>query len=298
VKEKRLWQRYIYLWINYALFEELEAEDGEKCREVYTQCLRIIPHGKFSFSKIWIMYANFELRQQNLDAARAVFGNAMGRAPKPSIFEAYISTEQLLGNMDRCRVIYEKYLQFDPSNVEAWVKFTELEHSLGELERSRAIFELAAKQPILDMPEMLWKAYIDFEISEEEYDKVRGPGLIVRERRWGREGFASGPACRRRQWAFVTRHSCVAAGGGGRPADCRFTGAGALRAAAGAHQARQSLHLLGSVRVGRRRGRASSQGLPGCQHALQGCGRRAQGGTHFLVPSMQLPRARVWGGQA
>jgi tetratricopeptide (TPR) repeat protein len=174
VKEKKLWQRYIYLWINYALFEELEADDGERCREVYKQCLRIIPHAKFSFSKIWIMHANFELRQQNLDAARAVFGNAMGRAPKPSIFEAYISTEQLLGNMDRCRVIYEKHLQFDPSNVEAWVKFTELEHSLGELERSRAIFELAVNQPMLDMPEMLWKAYIDFEISEQEYDKV-GP---------------------------------------------------------------------------------------------------------------------------
>ena len=24
--EKRYWQRYIYLWINYALFEELEAK--------------------------------------------------------------------------------------------------------------------------------------------------------------------------------------------------------------------------------------------------------------------------------
>ena len=25
--EKRYWRRYIYLWINYALFEELEAKD-------------------------------------------------------------------------------------------------------------------------------------------------------------------------------------------------------------------------------------------------------------------------------
>ena len=173
VKEKKVWRRYIYLWINYALFEELEAEDAEKCREVYKQCLRIIPHGKFSFSKIWTMCANFEIRQQNLDAARSVFGNAMGRAPKPKVFEAYIYMEQLLGNMDRCRVIYEKYLQFDPSNVAAWIKFTELEHSLGELDRSRAIFELAVNQPLLDMPEMLWKSYIDFEISEEEYGRVR-----------------------------------------------------------------------------------------------------------------------------
>jgi len=53
------------------------------------------------------------------------------------------------------------------------VKYTELEHSLGELERARALFELAAGQPLLDMPELLWKSYIDFEIAEEEYDRVR-----------------------------------------------------------------------------------------------------------------------------
>jgi crooked neck len=44
---------------------------------------------------------------------------------------------------------------------------------LGEQDRCRAIFELAIGQPVLDMPELLWKAYIDFEISEEEYEKTR-----------------------------------------------------------------------------------------------------------------------------
>jgi crooked neck len=33
--EKRFWQRYIYLWIKYALFEELDAGDMDKAREVY-----------------------------------------------------------------------------------------------------------------------------------------------------------------------------------------------------------------------------------------------------------------------
>jgi hypothetical protein len=28
-------------------------------------------------------------------------------------------------------------------------------------------------QSLLDMPELLWKAYIDFEIAEEEFDNVR-----------------------------------------------------------------------------------------------------------------------------
>lgn len=50
--EKRYWQRYIYLWINYALFEELEAQDMERTREVYRACLKLIPHKAFTFAKV------------------------------------------------------------------------------------------------------------------------------------------------------------------------------------------------------------------------------------------------------
>lgn len=44
---------------------------------------------------------------------------------------------------------------------------------MGDADRSRAIYELAINQPRLDMPEVLWKAYIDFEIEQEEYDNTR-----------------------------------------------------------------------------------------------------------------------------
>ena len=35
------------------------------------------------------------------------------------------------------------------------------------------MFELAITQPKLDMPEVLWKAYIDFEIEQEEFNNTR-----------------------------------------------------------------------------------------------------------------------------
>jgi len=38
---------------------------------------------------------------------------------------------------------------------------------------SRSIFELTINQPDLDMPEVIWKAYIDFELSEAEYGHAR-----------------------------------------------------------------------------------------------------------------------------
>lgn len=34
-KDKEFWRRYIYLWIYYALYEELEAKDFERTRQVY-----------------------------------------------------------------------------------------------------------------------------------------------------------------------------------------------------------------------------------------------------------------------
>lgn len=35
IAEKRFWRRYIYLWINYALFEELEAQDYERVGSLF-----------------------------------------------------------------------------------------------------------------------------------------------------------------------------------------------------------------------------------------------------------------------
>ncbi|KAM7494323.1 hypothetical protein LguiB_028932 [Lonicera macranthoides] len=171
--EKRYWQRYIYLWINYALYEELDAEDMERTRDVYSECLKLIPHEKFSFAKIWLLAAQFEIRQLNLKGSRLILGNAIGKAPKDKIFKKYIEIELQLGNIDRCRKLYEKYLEWSPENCYAWSKYAELERSLSETERTRAIFELAIAQPALDMPELLWKAYIDFEISEGEFERTR-----------------------------------------------------------------------------------------------------------------------------
>jgi crooked neck len=78
VEEKRYWKRYIYLWIYYAVFEELQAEDIDKTREVYSRCLQVIPHKVFTFGKIWIHAAQFEVRQKNLTGARKILGRAIG----------------------------------------------------------------------------------------------------------------------------------------------------------------------------------------------------------------------------
>ena len=70
---------------------------------------------------------------------------------------SYIEMEVQLGEIDRVRTLYQKFLEWAPANCSAWCKFADLERSLGELHRARAIFELAIAQPLLDMPEQIWK---------------------------------------------------------------------------------------------------------------------------------------------
>ncbi|XP_025829657.1 protein crooked neck [Agrilus planipennis] len=172
-KEKQYWRRYIYLWINYALFEELDAQDHERTADVYKACLELIPHKTFTFSKIWLLFAQFQIRQKDLKAARRILGTGIGMCPRDKLFRGYIDLEIQLREFDRCRILYEKFLEFGPENCVTWIKFAELEALLGDYERARAIYELAINQPLLDMPELLWKSYIDFEISQDETEKAR-----------------------------------------------------------------------------------------------------------------------------
>lgn len=173
ITDKRYWKRYIYLWIKYALFEELTTKDIERARGVYQACLKVIPHNNFTFGKIWIMYAEFELRQQNLDKARSILGEGIGRCPKKNIFNSYISIEYQLGEFNRCRKIYQKLLENFSSDTKSWHDYASLENKLDEYERAKKIYELGINQEILDEPQNLWHNYIQFELKRNNYENVR-----------------------------------------------------------------------------------------------------------------------------
>ena len=51
-KEKRFWRRYIYFWIYYAIYLEVDADDIEKARDVYNRCIQAIPNKQFTFGKV------------------------------------------------------------------------------------------------------------------------------------------------------------------------------------------------------------------------------------------------------
>lgn len=171
--EKRYWRRYMFFWYNYAAFEEIVAQDLGRTQAIYEKALETVPHKLFSFSKLWRYYALFEVRRLNLDKARKILGTAIAKCGRQSIFRAYIDMELQLGNVDRARKLYEKFIETNPQNCSAWINYAKLEQSLEEMERCRGIYELAISQNVLDMPELVWKAYIDSEIEQGNTGKVR-----------------------------------------------------------------------------------------------------------------------------
>jgi len=127
----------------------------------------------FTFAKLWVLAAQVHVRRKDLNSARRLLGQALGRCPKPKLFSSYIDLEMGLGEVDRARTLYSKLVEWSPESCSAWSKFASLEASLGETARARALLELAVSQPALDAPELLWKHFIDFEISKRKRRRAR-----------------------------------------------------------------------------------------------------------------------------
>ena len=96
----------------------------------------MIPHKRFTFAKLWLMFAHFEIRQSQLTAARKLLGQAIGMCPKDKLFKEYIELEMKLFEFTRCRQLYTKYIEFNGTNTQTWIKFAELERGLDDLERA------------------------------------------------------------------------------------------------------------------------------------------------------------------
>lgn len=89
-----------------ALCDEHDVEDTVRTRDLYRESQKLIPPNKFSFAKILILAAQFEIRRKYLKAAWFILGNPIGFAPKHKIFRKYIKIELQLGNIDCSKTLY------------------------------------------------------------------------------------------------------------------------------------------------------------------------------------------------
>uniref|UniRef100_A0A665UMZ9 Pre-mRNA-splicing factor Syf1/CRNKL1-like C-terminal HAT-repeats domain-containing protein n=1 Tax=Echeneis naucrates TaxID=173247 RepID=A0A665UMZ9_ECHNA len=182
IQEKRHWRRYIYLWINYGLYEELEVKDPERTRQVYQACLDLIPHKKFTFAKIWLLYAQFEIRQKNLQGARKVMVRLSKRAMTAVLWKSYIDFEIEQEEFENTRNLYKRLLQ-RTQHVKVWISYAKFELSIDtadRLQKCRQIYEEANKgmRSCEEKEErlMLLESWKDFEMefgSDSTRERVR-----------------------------------------------------------------------------------------------------------------------------
>lgn len=185
-----LWRRYIMFWIRYALWEEFGNNNIDTARRVWNDCLKIIPHKQFSFAKVWVGYAEFELRNSGVEGLpkfRKILGRAIGQTstlrPKTKIFKYYVEFEKKLGEWDRVRLLFQKWLETAISTdypAESTLQnYLEFESSLEESDRCDVILtvanNLAKNEEIsgsLDRARVFGIS-VDFYKDEMKYDKVR-----------------------------------------------------------------------------------------------------------------------------
>ncbi|EDO08038.1 tetratricopeptide repeat (TPR) domain containing protein [Babesia bovis T2Bo] len=170
VDDRRLWRRYSYLWVGYAIFSELTLQQLDRAVAVYRKALQVLPK---DFAKFYILLAELYLRQGDLDSMRKTFGLGLGQCKKPKLFETYAQIELKLGNLDRCRHIHAKYIETWPFKPESWLSFIELELMLNERKRVRGLCEAAIAMDQMDMPETVWNRYIEIEREWQQYAHVR-----------------------------------------------------------------------------------------------------------------------------
>ncbi|KAF6072377.1 hypothetical protein FOB64_000420 [Candida albicans] len=127
-------------------------------REIWNNCLKVIPHKSFTFAKVWIGYSEFELRnsEDGLAKARKILGRAIGQTsinkPKIKIFKYYIDLEKKLGDWNRVRLLFQKWLEVSlltTSSSELVIeKYVEFESSIEEYDRYPKIYRaLLDKDP-------------------------------------------------------------------------------------------------------------------------------------------------------
>nr|GEU92598.1 crooked neck-like protein 1 [Tanacetum cinerariifolium] len=172
-EEKRYWQRYIYLWINYSLYEEICAQDISRTRDVYNKCLKLLPHKSSPFRKRGYLRLTLKLDSQ--------------------VFLEYIDFEIAEGKFERTRRLYKRLLDRF-KHFMLWISYTLFEASAFEevqlqgdvlqeqrqlcVRRVRRVFENAIDYHKTSPPElkeemaMLLEEWLKMECSFGELDDM------------------------------------------------------------------------------------------------------------------------------
>ena len=132
-------QEYIPLWIKYAEFET-RNENLSSARNIWDRATTILPR----IDQFWLKYVEMEILLQDYHRARDVFERWMRWSPSPKAWNSYLRMERRFHgeeSYNRVRGIFQRYLQVHPT-VQTWVKYALWEEqTVHDIDRARQVYD-------------------------------------------------------------------------------------------------------------------------------------------------------------
>jgi pre-mRNA-splicing factor SYF1 len=161
VDPKKSYGKFHELWIQFALFYAAN-DDIDTCREIFEKAVEVDFKNVNDLADVWIAYSDFELEMNEFDRAISV----LNRAVTPLKLKVNYYDKDL-----SCQVRLYKCLKL-------WQHYLDLEESMGNVERTRALYERILDLKIAN-PQMIINYAIFLEENKyfEESFKVYEKGV-------------------------------------------------------------------------------------------------------------------------
>ncbi|KAL6841877.1 hypothetical protein ACP4OV_028389 [Aristida adscensionis] len=167
------------IWVTYLtkFVQRYKRSKIERARELFQEAVQQAPPEEKK--AIYLQWAKLEEDYGLAKRAMNVYDEAVRAVPnseRMSMYEIYIARAAELFGVPRTRQIYEQAIESglpDRDVLTMCMKFAELERSLGEIDRSRAIYVHASNYADPNTHSDFWKKWNDFEIQHGNEDTFR-----------------------------------------------------------------------------------------------------------------------------
>ncbi|KAG2647145.1 pre-mRNA-splicing factor SYF1-like [Panicum virgatum] len=166
------------IWVTYLtkFVQRYKRSKLERARELFHEAVQQAPPDEKK--PLYLQWAKLEEDYGLAKRAMNVYDEAVRAVPnseKMDMYEIYIARAAELFGVPRTRQIYEQAIESglpDRDVLTMCMKFAELERSLGEIDRSRAIYVHASNYADPNNSDF-WKKWNDFEIQHGNEDTFR-----------------------------------------------------------------------------------------------------------------------------
>ncbi|MFH4975442.1 hypothetical protein AB6A40_002151 [Gnathostoma spinigerum] len=166
-----LWTIYLTKFLN-----RYGGKKLERARDLFEQCLEHCPPN-FA-KKIYLLYAKLEEEYGLPRHAMTIYNRATTAVEKSemySMFNIYIKKAMNMYGMTHTRPILERAIEVLPEDQsrEMSLRFAQMERTLGEIDRARAIYAHCSEICDPRVQGQFWETWKEFEVKHGNEDTVR-----------------------------------------------------------------------------------------------------------------------------